>query len=253
LNSWLTEKSTFPNYLSYNLLTGWTSGVAMSYSNEKYDFEVGGNTKLHNVQGALYFLQTKSSYYALFDFVFGSTLGKLERPIRLKQICYDAHSEIDISQMTFYGEFGLNNLCWCSMTIQPFLGLEIGSYSLSSMKEHGAEALNLKIDDRTSNITSSYVGVHLYRSFEIDNSWGIAADLAWKHMFDFEEHLKQGFTVFGSTFDVSGAEHGNDGIEGSLAVFKALGQSWMINVNISGEKWANYGNVNVYAGISYTW
>ena len=253
LNGLLTETCETTNYIPFYWLTGWTTGVALGYSNEKYQFNRGGETDLHRAQGALFALMTKSWYYFLFDIVLETSKGKFKRPIKINHIHHEAHSDIDIFQATFYGELGLNSIYWRNIVLQPYLGIESGYHSLSSLKEHGAKPLNLKVDSHHTNLTSTYIGVHTYKSLDIDCSWSIAIDFAWRHLFGFDDSLGERFERFGNRFKIYGGNVGQNAILGSFSAYKAINDDWLINAELAGEKWKSYSNFELTVGISFKW
>lgn len=253
LNGLLTECCDTPNYIPCYWLTGWTAGIALGYSNEHYDFNLDAETTLHKGQVALYALLTKSWYYALFDLAFGYSQGKFEREIKFRKFHHRAHSDIDIFQTTFYGELGLNSIYWKCIAIQPYVGIELDSFCLSSLKEHGVEPLNLKIGDHHSLITSSYLGVHTNKSLDIDNSWTIAVDLAWRHLFGYNDHLKERFAAFGNRFEIREEQIGENAFQGAFSIFKAINDAWIVNGEVSGEKWGSYSSYELSLGLSYSW
>ncbi len=252
LNDWLTE-SPLTTIIPYNWLTGWTIGIAGTYASQQFRFHHRGRSHMHNTEGALNALLTESWCYFLSDLIIGYSTGNLERPIKFGYIDDKARSNPNIFQSTYYGEFGLNNICWYSIAIQPFFGIETGCYNLSGIKEHGARALDLKINAHEVNLTNSYLGVHLYKLFDGDCSWGFSADLAWIHLFDFKNDLSKRFVHFGNNFKVEGPKIDQNGFQGALTAYKIINDSWSVSAEFSGEKWANYSNIYFSASVLLRW
>lgn len=252
-NDWLADSECLTSFLPYHWLTGWTFGIACSYQRENFDFHQGGQASMNNVQGALYALLTRSWYYFLFDVGLGNTNGKIKRPIKIAHMHLNAHSEPSIFQSSFYAEWGLNNLCYFNVALQPFLGLEIGHIHLSHIKESGAKILDLEIDEHTTNFTTSYLGLHAYKAFGCDCSWGLAADIAWKHMFDFDDQLRERFAHFGNSFTISRSCEGRDGFLAALTLYKAVTDHWTVSGEFSGEKCGNFSHISLTANALYRW
>ncbi len=250
LNDWLTECNWMRRLVPCSWLTGWTVGVAATYEHDQFDFNLGGEATMHNTQGALYALLTGPWYYSLTDFVIGYNTGKLERSIKFGEIDYRAHSSPNIFQASVYSELGLNNLCFYEVAIQPFVGIETGHYSQSDVKENGAHSLDLKISRKSANLTTSSLGVHLINVNESYFNWALAVDLAWKHLFNFRQDCKERFVHFGKDFEIQGPEIGHNGIEGALFISKLINNYIQVYVELSGERWKNYSNVDVIAGLS---
>ena len=87
-----------PSLQLVNRLDGRYSG---SYSHQQFHFNHGGDAQLHDVQGALYALLTKSMFYVLFDVVFGSSSGRLERGIEFTHFKQKAHGDVNIVPRDF--------------------------------------------------------------------------------------------------------------------------------------------------------
>jgi hypothetical protein len=253
MNDWLTESCPLSEIIPCGWLTGWTAGLAGSYAYQCYDFNHGGEANLHNAKGAFYALLTKPVYYLLLDFILGCTAGKMERSIKCAQINEKAHSDLHLYQASIYGELGLNNIFCYNLRIQPFIGIEAGYYHLGDCKEHGAELFDLKINEQGDCLATSYVGLHFFNFQNDDTKWGIAADIIWKHLFEHENHLEGKFAHFGDNFKICGHQNDLNGIEGTLTYFQRINDCWMINAEISGERWANYSNFYLSIGCSYNW
>ncbi|MBA2368456.1 MAG: autotransporter domain-containing protein [Candidatus Protochlamydia sp.] len=254
MNDWLTESCPLSGIIPCTWLTGWTAGLAGSYSHQNYDFDLGGEAHLHETKLAIYTLLTRPLYYIVLDFIAGSTTGKLERSIKCGRINEKAHSTINLCQATFYGELGLNNIFVCdTLRIQPFIGIETGYYSLGRCKEHGTDLFDLEIQKHSECLTTSYLGLHFFNFQNDDCSWGISADIIWKHLFEFDNHLEKKFCHFGDKFKICGHQQGLNGMEGTLTYFKRISDCWLINADISGEIWENYTNFYLSVGFSYKW
>ncbi|MFI5342600.1 MAG: autotransporter domain-containing protein [Chlamydiales bacterium] len=257
LNYTLTECETLREMIPSYWLTGWTMGLAMSYGNQHFDFKKGeskAHSEAHNLEGAFYALFTKSSYYFLVDVVVGYWSGDLERSIHINDIKKTkAHGHPHMFQTTFYGELGFNNYSYYNIIIQPYLGIETGYYNLSEIKEKRGEKFNLKIDSHSTPITNTCLGVHLFKLYDNDCSWGLSADLAWKHLFHFDEELHAHLASLKKEFKVDGPNEDHNGFEGALTLFKALNKRWTISVELAGERWTNYSNLYFTANLSYKW
>lgn len=254
MNDWLTESCPLSGIIPCTWLTGWTAGLAGSYSHQDYDFDLGGEARLHDAKGALYTLLTRSLCYLVLDFIVGSTTGKIERSIKCGRINEKAHGDIHLFQASFYGELGLNNIFLCdNLRIQPFVGIEAGYYHLGRCKEHGAHLFDLEIKEHSDCLTTSYLGLHFFNFQNDDCSWGISADVIWKHLFEYDNHLEKNFAQFGDKFKICGHQNGLNGIEGALTYFRRINDRWLINAEIAGEIWENYSNFYLSAGLSYKW
>lgn len=253
LNDWLADCMPLRKIVPCSWLTGWTVGFAATYASQEFEFQPRGRMHMHNTEGALYALLTESWCYFLSDLIIGYTTGELERPIKFCQIDDKAKSNPNIFQTSYYGEFGINNIyCW-NIAVQPYFGIETGCYNLSGIKENGARALDLKINDHEANLTNSYLGVHLYQLFESNCSWGFSADLAWVHLFDFDNNLNERFVHFGDKFKVEGPKIDRNGFQGALSFFKVFNDCWLVSAEFLGEKWANYSNVYFSASVTLRW
>lgn len=253
MNDWLTESCPLSEIIPCEWLIGWTAGLAGSYAYQCYDFNHGGDANLHNAKGAFYALLTKPVYYLLLDFILGCTSGKTERSIKCAQINEKAHSDLNLYQATIYGELGLNNIFCYNLRIQPFIGIEAGYYHLGDCTEHGGELFDLKIKEQNDCLATSYVGLHFFNFQNDDTRWGISADIIWKHLFEYENHLEGKFAHFGDNFKICGRQNDLNGFEGTLTYFQRINDCWVINAEISGERWARYSNFYLSIGCSYHW
>lgn len=253
MNDWLTESCPLSDVIPCDWLTGWTAGLAGSYAYQDFDFKHGSKAHIHNVKGAFYTLLTKPVYYLLFDFILGSANGKMERSIKCERINKKAHSNIHLYQASIYGELGLNNIFCYNLRLQPFVGIEAGFYHFGDCKEHGAELFDLKIKQQCDCLATSYVGFHFFNFQNEDTKWGISADIIWKHLFELENHLEGKFAHFGKNFKICGLHNDLNGIEATLTYFQRINDCWLLNAEISGERWANYSNYFLSIGCSYRW
>lgn len=252
LNDWLTECELF-SFVPPKCLTGWTVGAALSYEYEHFNFNPGGKANMHNTQGAIYALVTGAGYYAFTNIVLGYNTGKFDRPIHLGFTKLNAHSSPGIFQISGSYELGLNGICLYQTLVQPFVGIESGYYSFSSIKEKGAAPLNLKISGKSTTLTNTRLGVHLTPVDFIDCSWLFALDLAWNHLFSFKDRLELELAQNGRKLSSKKADFGQNGFEFALTVDKAINDRWNVYGVLSGERWKNYSNFDLRLGSFYFW
>jgi hypothetical protein len=177
----------------------------------------------------------------------------MERSIKYGGIDKKVHGDVNLFQASFYGEFGLNNIFCYKLRIQPFIGFQTGYYQLGTSKEHGTQLFDLKIKENSDCLTTSLVGLHFFNFLNDDCSWGISGDIVWKHLFEYDKHLENKFIRFGDEFKIYGHQSDVNGLEGTLTYFQRISNRWLVNAEISAEKWANYANFYMSVGCSYSW
>lgn len=230
----------------------WTFGLAGSYEVDDVRYNIGGSGKMRTWLGGIYGLYRPAGYYVLTDLAYGYSQDTLRRHIQIGTLSFDARSKPKMSQLTFYAEAGID-WQWNCFLIQPFIGLEVDSYTRHRLSESGAGDLNLFIGKKDRNNTQSRLGTHLTYD-ALPGEFDLSIDLAWQHRFATSKNaLIEHFATFGTNFTVEGVPLGKDGFEWDITLSKDFCSNWNVFAEVYGEVWSRTSNHNLLGGIRASW
>ncbi len=231
----------------------WTLGVAGSYEHDhiKYSHS-GGSSGSDTWLVGLYGLYRPTYFYTLVDFAYGQSLNDMKRSINVGSDHFTGHGTSHVSQFTFYGETGVDwNLS--PLLLQPFFGLETGSYWQRSVREHYSGGWGLHIEGKDRNLLSSRLGVHL-TSNKIPHQISISLDMAWdKRYFSNHNTQQENFYQFGDTIQIKGVNLGSNSFDYALTFTKCINEHYKVYLRGSGEIWNQAYECNALAGFEFSW
>lgn len=229
-----------------------TAGIAASYEYDYIRYHVGGKGSLNSFLGAIYGLYRPACFYILSDLSFSYSTNRIKRPIELGTLKYQTKSTPKISQVTAYGEFGIDYR-WEDLLIQPFLGIEAGHYWRTSVHEKGAGDLDLMIKSRKRTGVNSRFGVHLSAP-NLPSEFNLYIDLAW--ICRWTEHsniMDQRFKTFGTDMCIQGLDLPQNTFEGTVAITKEICECWDFFAEYSGQFWKRSCSYYILGGFQYHW
>lgn len=228
-----------------------TLGAAINYEHDHINFKVGGRGKNDFVEGAIYSYFDTPCFYLLADITGGYNNSKVKRPIHFGTIDRKTHANTGVYVASLYSEAG-TTYEWNGLYIQPFLGLEFGYYNRNSLRENGADTLDLKVHSRSNGNVDSRLGVHLAANAFCDVVF--SADAAWQHQYTtFGNKIRNRFIAFGDTFSIFGVDQNRDGFEGAFNVSKTICDNYRLYAEFSGEKWGRFSNYEYSFGVLASW
>ena len=234
----------------------WTIGAAGSYEYNQFRYKEEGRGKSKTWLIGLYGLYRPYGYYGLVDLAYGNSANTMIRPIVTGPFEYEVHSTPKISQFTFYGELGIDWSIKCFL-IQPFIGIESGSYSRQQVVEKSTmdhvQGWELAINQKDKTNVYSRLGVHLTPN-ELPYSFSLSIDIAWvRRLTANDNNINARFVEFGSDFAIEGVPLDNNGFDGSITLSTRLFDVLRIYVEGSGEVWNRAKTYNVVGGIELNW
>lgn len=229
----------------------WTIGAAVTYEHDHIHYDVKGNNKDENILGALYALYRPADYYLLGDIAIGYSQDRMTRHIDIGTLQFTAHGKPKKRQAALYLEAGKDFDCDCVL-IQPFIGLELGTYSYKRIHEHGAAPLNVIVKAHSRNTANNRLGVHITtRNIECVT---LSLDLAWQYRWTTRHnYIREHFESFGSEFSIHGVNVKRNAFEGAISATTTLGERWELFGEFSGEVHQNAYSYGLLAGITFKW
>jgi len=232
----------------------WTIGAAGSYEKDYLHFkQSGGSEHCSAWLVGLYGLYRPSNFYGLVDFVYEDSSNSLNRSINVGTLHYHAKSNPNTSQYTFYGEIGLD-YHFCNVFVQPFFGIEAGSYQRDHVKESFANGWGLIVQKRNHGFATTRLGVHLTTEECFQDLVDISLDLAWNcRLSSIKNHVNERFAAFGTPFKIKGIDLDSNSFDYALTVSAPLGDYFRGYIEGSGESWTNANVFNIVAGVELCW
>lgn len=231
----------------------WTVGVAAGYEEDDLRFnQHNGTEDCHTWLVGLYGLFRPSCFYGLVDFTYSNSSNKLKRSIHINALDYHAHSKPKTNQYTFYGECGVD-VNVCSSLLQPFFGIEAGSFQRHHVTESFAEGWGLVVHKRNRSLTTSRLGFHLTPCC-YESNVNISVDLAWNALLTSNSNkIHEHFKSFGSEFSIRGIELNRNSLDYAITISSDLGNNWSGYIEGSGEYWNRANIFDILAGVNFTW
>jgi uncharacterized protein with beta-barrel porin domain len=229
-----------------------TAGIAGSYEYDRIRYHDGGTGKNSTWFTGLYGLYRPSNYYGLVDLSYGVSSNKLNRSIKVGSLHYKAHSKPKVHDFNFYAELGVDYNVGCFL-LQPFAGIETGSFRRSQVTERETHGFGLKIKKKNWTATNSRLGIHVTQHGLL-NLVEFSMDLAWNHLLSSRKNsIKGRFIEFGSEYKIKGVNLDLDSIDYALTVSKNFCNCLDAYIEFNGEAWKRASNNNIVGGIVFSW
>lgn len=229
----------------------WTLGIAGSYEHDNLHYRGGAGSGNSNTWlGGIYGLYRPSCFYGLVDLTYGYSKNSLHRKIEVGNLHYRAHSKPKISQYTFYGEAGFD-VSICDFLLQPFVGLETGSYRRKHIHETHADGWQLDVKKRDRSLSESRLGFHLTTC---RSNVDMSLDFAWnRRLTQRKNKIRERFAEFGSTFEIEGIKLSKNSLDYALTASTYICEDLRAYIEGSGESWSHSHLYNLLAGIEFRW
>lgn len=232
----------------------WAVGAALSYEHTTSKFHHRGSASTNTVLGALYGTYRMCNYYLMGDLVIGGNTAKVNRHVKIgksEKFCQKGRPEA--LQGILYGELGYD-IRYCSLLVQPFLGLEGGYYNYKRFSEHSHNITRLKFKEKNYGTFDTRLGVHLSMD-EIACGLFVGVDLAWQcRATELRNSLNAEFAKFGTDFAVHQSELDRNSFEAALNLEQKICGGWSIYATGFWQQWqSNTYAYDILGGISYSW
>ena len=234
----------------------WTFGMAANYEHDELTFALGGNAQLNTGQAAIYGAYNRSFFYLLSDLVVGYSSCSVKRRIVFGTTDLTARGNGHIYQGVAYAEGGIN-LHGSGFLVQPFVGVEVGSYRFSEINETGTGVVDLTIHGHSVVSPFSRLGLHVTTEQPLSgicDAIYLSLDVAWLHRFRRDDgNIHVLFQDFGSEFVIDGTHLRRGGFEGALQLSHPFCDIYNLYVEISGQRWDRFATLAGTVGIQAVW
>ena len=231
----------------------WTLGAAGSYEYDRLKYKNCGSGNSKTWLVGLYGLYRPSCYYALMDFAYSQSYNTVKRFVQVGELQQHVNSKPEISQFTVYGEVGVDWKVGPSFLIQPFAGLEVGSYWRDRVVEENAAGWELIVNKRDRGTVNSRLGVHMTAN-DLPCYISMSADLAWnKRLTNSNNAVSERFVQFGDNFNINGVGLDRNSLDYALTLSTAPCDGWRLYVEGFGEVWNRANTYSLLGGVEFTW
>lgn len=232
----------------------WTFGAGGAYEQDHLHFNKSGGWEHSNTWlVGLYGLYRPSYFYGLVDFAYGNSSNKLKRSIHAGSLHYHADSKPSTSQYTFYGEVGMD-YSLCNVLLQPFFGLELGSFQRKHVSENQPEGWGLVVKKRNQFLTTTRLGVHVTTEGLLPDNIDLSLDVAWNlRLTSAKNKVHERFEDFGTPFEIKGIKLNSNSIDYALTLSMPFCANFSGYIEGFGESWSNANTFNVLAGVKFCW
>jgi len=226
-------------------------GSAFSYEVDHLDFKIGGSGKNQVVLGGVYSLYRNCGYYLMGDIVLGYSQDRVNRTVKARDLLYVAKSRPKVFQETLYLEGGLD-YNWRFVTVQPFLGFEIGNYRHKKINEYNADPINVTVNKRSHTNAYGSLGMH-FTTKKRPQSFSLGLDIAWQYrVTQMSNNIKEQFVSFGSPFVIKGFAVPKYSFEGRARVAKEF-CGWEFFAEVEGQSWFSGFSYGISGGAQFDW
>ena len=230
----------------------WTVGVAASYEYDhlRYKFS-GGSSNFNTGLGGLYALYRPDCFYVFSDLAYGYSSTDMNRKMEVGPLTFTGKSHPNIQQLTFYGEVGMDWTLASVMLVQPFFGLVAGETWCSRVIEQPAGGWELGIAKKDRALVETRLGVHLTTPRLC--AFACSIDLAWAKRITGSNSFVDGqFLQFGTPFEIDGVSLASNSFDYAITFSKGI-NGCLLYLQASGQAWSHANDVDVLAGVQYTW
>ena len=233
----------------------WTLGLAASYEYDQFRYKHAGKGSSKTWLVGFYGLYRPSRYYTLLDIAYGDSANIVDRPIDVGSTHYRVRSKPKISQITCYGEVGVDFLLG-RFLFQPFAGVEVGSYSRSRVVEQPVGSpggWELVVNQRSRTNVFSRLGLHITTE-RLPYRFAVSLDLAWvKRLTCSDNAVNVRLVNFGGNFNINGVPLNSNSFDGAITISTHLCEQLRVYIEASGEAWNNAGTYNALGGAEFVW
>jgi uncharacterized protein with beta-barrel porin domain len=247
------------NNAGFNVAIGATSpaagnlllGASLFYEYDHYHFNHEGNSEQNSVFVGAYSLYRPKAYYILGDLMAGYSHGDVSRKATVNSLTYKDYASPSAYIAALYVEAGKDFLI-NQFLLQPFLGLNVGSYSWKKFNERGNQTTAHYAVNRNYAGVYSRLGVHLTRLTScMDFTLGLDLDWAYR-LTKRNNHRTVAFSDFGNQYTVEGTDIAPSSLEASLYANRQLNKAWMLYLEAGTQVWKNAVNGSLSAGVTYS-
>lgn len=231
--------------------TCWTLGIAGYYEYDNIDFDLNGSADVKNYQGAIYSGCTCGCGYALANFIYGYNQFKMKRAIEFGDIDRTAKGNGKVYNTSFYGEAGLTDQYGC-ISMQQYLGFDIGYYKQKGLRENNADSLNLEIGGVHKYLYDAVVGARFL--WNLSCNYTAELDIDYKHRFGTDRiSIDAQFVDIDVPMKIKGFKLGRNAVEGTFTFLGHLSKNLQWYVKANGECWTHYKDYNGTIGLIFHW
>ncbi|MEI8125896.1 MAG: autotransporter domain-containing protein, partial [Parachlamydiaceae bacterium] len=232
----------------------WTVGLAGGYEYDQFIYEHKGKGSSKTVFAGMYGLYRPSRYYALLDVAYGGSSNVVDRPIDVGSVHYRVRSNPKISQLTCYGEVGVD-FNFGRFLMQPFAGVEIGSYWRKRVVERpvapSTGGWELVVNERDRTNVYSRLGLHLTAN-ELPYRFAVSLDIAWvKRLTCGDNALTMRFVEFGTDFNINGVPLNGNSADAAITISTQPIDQLRFYIEASGEVWNEASTYNGLGGFEF--
>lgn len=231
----------------------WTAGTAISYENQRVDYNLDGASRHRYFLGGVYAIYRPEAYYLLGDLAFSYGTQKFKRRINAGTLSYQLHGHPKTCQGTIYLEGG-KDYVFGIMLAQPFIGVEAGYLRRTAVNEHSdySPLADLSIKKGSFGATYSCLGVHF--STQRFSRLALALDLAWRcRLTPLDNCLRANFQNFGQEFTVKGVNNIRNNLEGAISLSGKVIEDIELFVEATCQWWPRAIGYNVFGGMMFSW
>ncbi len=226
-------------------------GLAAFYEHTEVDYNLNGDANVNSIQAALYGIYQNDCYYALADLTWGFQHFNFRRKIEFNMIDRIARGKPKVYDAALYGEWGYNFYLANCLNIQPFFGVEGGTFWFSSFHEKDARSVNLSVKDKRYWLCDTRLGVRVNALLPCEML--LSLNVAWDHAFCEEStKLNCHFEGVGQEFQVHGAKPKSNAVEGSLYFSKKVFSDTTVFAEAAGQASSNSLNYSFVLGIDFS-
>lgn len=229
-----------------------TCGLAGSYEYDRHHYPQCSDGKSKTWLAGIYGLYRPCGYYALADLAYGYSKNGLRRSVQISNSFRDAVSKPKASQLTFYGEVGVDwNLC--NVEIHPFGAIEVGYYKRQKVQETGTGVWDLIVHKKKQTNVYTHLGMHL--SAQAPTKLLILdIDLAWtKQLTTRRNTITSQFATFGTPFRINGIPQGKNSLDGAVTLSTEVYEKLRFYVEGSGAVWKHASTYSIISGVEFSW
>ena len=232
----------------------WLIGVASSFEQDYVHYKNHGGSSYNNtVFGGLYSLYRPSHFYTFADLAYGYGFNQLHRKVQVGSLSFAGKSHPNVSQFTFYGEIGADRRIK-ALLMQPFIGVEAGSYWQKSITESGVGGFALHVENKSSALATTKLGSHFTVGKLAEKLGSLSLDLSWNRQWTHNTYtINEEFINFGDSFAIKGLAPYKNAFYYALNWSKCINRRWQIHLKAEGNVWSHAYQIDGLAGLDYSW
>jgi autotransporter-associated beta strand protein len=232
--------------LDWNIDSNLLIGVSVGYVRNDLDFDANtGEAETDTIRGGLYMSWVPAEeWFVDGSFSYGYHMNEAERRIVVVGLApRTAKGDYDAHDITIAGRVGLDLAPGEDVTLTPYAGAQYTLFMQEAFTETGAGAMNLAIDDQTTNSLQSQLGVRMAVVFRGENVTLVPeATLGWQHEFlADDENINARFSGANGGFVINRGSPERDAIIYGAGVSALMGDEGNMNLYLryQGQNWAD--------------